>query len=128
MAAISNYVVADATPTNQTLYPLTASLPSSRWTARSAATVAGNRTLEIKCSLATARRATDRFTVLYARPAEVTDTNGAVSVSGIQRFAGEFVIPVNSLNADRNHFAHEVASVVANAVLKAIIKDRDVPS
>jgi len=128
MAAIANYVVADATPTNQTLYPLTASLASSRWTARSATTIAGNRTLEIKCNLATAKRATDRFTVLYARPLEVTGTDGVVSVASIQRFAGEFVIPTSTPNADRNHFAYEVASVVANAVLKAILKDRDVPS
>jgi hypothetical protein len=81
--------------------------------------------LEIKVSLATSRRPTDRVTILYAKPYEVTDVNGATSVASIQRFAGEYVIPTDTPNGNREDFAYEVASLIGNAVVKAIIKDRD---
>lgn len=126
MSAIANFVVADATPTNHTLYPLTASLASSKWIGREATTLPGNRTLEVKASLSSKTRKTDRITVLYARPYEAV-VDGVTLVSSIQRFAGEFVLAEEFPNADRNHFAFEVASVIANAVVKAIVKDRDVP-
>lgn len=126
MAAIANFVVADATPTNTTLYPLRAGLESSIWVGRGAATVAGNRKLETKLSLATARRKTDRVTVLFASPREVlVDAN--TLVQDVARFAGEFVIPDTWTETQRNNFAHEVASTVAAAVIKNIVKNRDVP-
>lgn len=126
MAAIANFTVADATPTNTTLYPLRAGLESSIWVGRSAATVDGNKKLEAKLSLATSRRPTDRVTVLYASPREVlVDAN--TLVQDIGRFAGEFVIPLTWTETQRNHFAFEVASAITAAVIKNIVKNRDVP-
>jgi hypothetical protein len=125
MAAISNLVVADATPTNHTLYPLSASIASSKYAEQAANIMSGNRTLELKLSLASKTRATDRATVLYAAPKE-QEVDGVWGVASTGRFTGEYVIPENWTSAERNHFATEAASIVANAVIKALTK-RDPP-
>lgn len=125
MAAIANLVVADATPTNHTLYPLSASIASSKFMARESVTIEGNRMLEIKGNLANSRRRTDRITVLYSLPKEVVK-DGVTVVESTARFIGEFVMPVNWSDTERNHFATEVASLAGLTPVKATVK-RDFP-
>lgn len=124
LPAIGNLVVADATPANKTLYPLSASIGSSRFSARDAATVAGNRSLEYKMSLASSARVTDRITLLYARPYEVTEA-GIVIVQSIARAAIEFVVPASLPVTERGHFWAEVKNLVALAATQSYVKDRD---
>lgn len=124
MPAISNVVVADATPTNHTLYPLSASIASSRFNERAANTVAGNRSLEIKLALANATRPTDRVTVLYAAPYEVL-LDGAYVVNDIMRFSGEFVLATSIPSGIREDFATEVKNLMAHALLMSYVRDRD---
>jgi anion-transporting ArsA/GET3 family ATPase len=125
MSAIANVVVADATPTNHTLYPLSASIASSKYADQAANIMSGNRTLELKLSLASKTRATDRVTVLFASPKE-QEVDGVWGVASIGRATLEYVIPEDWTSTERNHFATEVASLAANAVVKALTK-RDPP-
>lgn len=124
MPAIANVVIADATPANKTLYPISASVASSKFMERAANVAAGNRILELKMSLATAQRLTDRATVLYARPYEV-QTAGVWGVASTARFAGEFVIPTDMPATERGHFWAEVKNLVALAMIQSYVKDRD---
>lgn len=124
MPAIASVVLADATPANHTLYPMSASIASSRFMARDGNTAAGNRALEIKLALASKTRATDRVTILYAAPYEVLQ-DGAYVVDDILRFSGEFVIAQSVPVAFRNHFVTEVKNLMAHALITSYVKDRD---
>jgi hypothetical protein len=121
MSAIANLVVADATPANKTLYPLSASIASSLYAERAANTVAGNRTADVGLSLASAKRLTDRVTAKYNVPKEVL-TDGAYVVTGTARATIEYVIPVDWSETERNHFATEVANFAASAAVKNTVK------
>lgn len=124
MPAIANVVVADATPTNHTLYPLSAAIASSRFNERAAHTVAGNRALEIKLALANATRPTDRVTVLYSAPYEVLQ-DGAYVVNDIMRFSGEFVLATTIPSDIREDFVTEVKNLMAHALVMSYARDRD---
>jgi hypothetical protein len=113
MAAISTVVIADAVPANKTLYPLSASMASSTYNERAANTIGGNRSLEVRLSLAHSKRPTDRVTTVYASPKEV-QIDGVWTVQSIARSVREDVIPVDWTETDRNNFYAELASL-ANA-------------
>jgi hypothetical protein len=121
MSAIANLVVADATPTNKTLYPLSASIASSMYAERSANSVAGNRTADVGLSLASAKRPTDRVTAKYNSPKEQL-VDGAYVVSGIGRATIEYVVPQDWTDTERNHFATEVANYAASAAVMNTVK------
>lgn len=124
MPAIVSLVVADATPANKTLYPISASVASSKFLERAANTAAGNRSAELKLSLASSQRVTDRVTVLYARPYEVS-SGGIWMVDSIARMSCEFVVPVSWPVTERGHFYAEAKDLVAQAMIEAYVKDRD---
>lgn len=124
MPAIANVVVADATPANTTLYPISASVGSSRFLERGGVLAAANRSLELKLALANKTRATDRVTVLFARPYAVLE-DGVYVVRDVMRFNGEFVISENIPADVRNHFYSEVASLFGTTLLRGYVKDRD---
>jgi hypothetical protein len=124
MPAIANVVVADATPANKTLYPMSASVASSKFLERAANIAAGNRSLELKMSLAAGTRKTDRITVLYARPYEVL-VDGVYVVNDVMRFSGEFVIAESVPTTERNHFATEVKNLMALAGIAGYVANRD---
>lgn len=124
MPAIASLVVADATPSNKTLYPLSAAMASSKFIERAANLAAGNRTAELKMSLASSTRATDRITVLYARPFE-QQVDGVWVVQDIGRMSAEIVVPVNWSTTERGHFYAECKNLLALATVQAYVKDRD---
>lgn len=124
MPAIANVVVADATPANTTLHPISASVGSSRFLERGGVLAAANRSLELKLALANKARATDRVTVLFARPYAVLE-DGVYVVRDVMRFNGEFVISENIPADVRNHFYSEVDSLFGTALLRGYVKDRD---
>jgi hypothetical protein len=121
MSAIANLVVADATPANKTLYPLSASIASCLYNERAANSVAGNRTADVRLSLASSRRKTDRITVVYASPKEA-QVDGVWVVDSIARANVQYVIPVDWTETERNHFAAEVASLAGTAAVKNTVK------
>lgn len=117
MAAIANVVIADAVPANKTLYPLSASVASSTYNERAANSVAANRSLEVRLSLAHSKRPTDRVTTIYACPKEV-QVNGVWTVVSIARSTREDVIPADWTDAERNNFMTELASLANTAAVK----------
>jgi len=124
MPAISNLVIADATPTNKTLYPLSASIASSRFMERAANLAAGNKSTELKLSLATTQRPTDRVTLLYGHPYEL-QVDGVWAVQNVGRMSCEFVIPADWTSTERGHFYALCKNLVAHATVQAYVKDRD---
>jgi hypothetical protein len=124
MTAVANLVIADATPANKTLYPLSASIASSKFIERAANTALGNRSAEFKLSLASSARVTDRVTLLYARPIEVL-VDGAYTVDSIARMAVELVIPANWTTTERGHFWAECKNLMALAGVQSYVKDLD---
>lgn len=124
MPAITSVVIADAVPSNKTLYPLSASIASSKYRARDGAIQAGNRSLELKMSLASAQRPTDRVTILYGMPVEET-VDGVIVVRDILRFTGEFVLPTTVGATIANNFWTEVKNLVGLGVIQSYVRDRD---
>lgn len=124
MPAISSLVIADATPANKTLYPLSASIASSRYMERAANLAAGNKSAELKMSLATTARPTDRITALYAHPFEA-QVDGVWVVQNVGRMAVEFVIPADWTTTERGHFFALCKNYVAHATVQAYVRDRD---
>lgn len=124
MPDVSSVVVADATPTNHTMYPLVKGLASSKFIGREGTIPRSDRSLELKLSLASASRATDRVTVLYSSPVTV-EVDGVDTVSDIQRFSCEFVLAETVGSETREDFVAEVASLISSALMLAYVKDRD---
>jgi hypothetical protein len=123
MPAIGQIVVADATPTNHTFDPISASVGSSQWVTGNALTYAGNETIEVKMARPTATRKTTRVTVLFAKPIEVTN-DGITTVTDIARANMEFIIPTGMTTDDAGHFHKEVANLLDASVIQSYIKDR----
>jgi hypothetical protein len=106
------------------MYPLVKGLASSKFIGREGTIPRSDRSLELKLSLASASRATDRVTVLYSSPVTV-EVDGVDTVSDIQRFSCEFVLAETVGSETREDFVAEVASLISSALMLAYVKDRD---
>lgn len=124
MPAISNIVVADATPTNHTFLPQQASIALSTWMEGAAATYEGNSRVAMTMSPPSKARATTREKISLAVPFERT-VNGVVVVPDIMLFNTDVVIP-SALSAAESLKGYTMwKNLVAHAVVQALIAARE---
>lgn len=124
MPAITNIVVADATPTNHTYKPQSASLGLSTWAETSAATYAGNGRIAVAMSLPTATRRTTREKLTHTFPIERT-TDGVVSVTDTITYILEAIIPATVSEAEATAAYTQFKNLMSNGQIMAYLAQRE---
>lgn len=127
MPDVSSIIVADATPTNHTFYPMEKTMARSLFRNREAVTAFGQMELILGLSLANAKRLTNRVNVSLNHPFEIT-VDGNVIVRDIARYSGQYILPSTMLAADRARFSAMVKNTSAHAVILALLNDLDPPN
>lgn len=113
-----------ATPVAKSFAPERVGPELSVFSERTAAVSAGFTRLSAGLSTATANRPTNRVDVSLDFPVLAT-VNGISTVAYVGRFKGYFVIPDRMTAAERADLHAFVANGLANAQIKAIVKDLD---
>lgn len=113
-----------ATPVAKSFSPERVGPDNSVFTERTPAVSAGFPRLAIRFSAASSRRATNRIDVDVDLPVLQT-VNGVSSVAYVGRFKGYFVVPDVMTAAERADLHAFVANGLANATVKAVVKDLD---
>lgn len=123
MPSTANIVVADATPTNHTFAPQSASLALSTWQESSAETYEGNGRIAISMSPPNSSRKTSRMKLTCALPIERT-VDDVVKVTDTILYTVEAVVPSTcSAGEAANAFAL-VKNTLANALIGGYFADR----
>lgn len=124
MPATTNIVVADATPTDHTYKPQSASLGLSTWAETSAATYAGNGRIAIAMSLPSAARRTTREKLTLTLPIERT-VEGVVGVSDTITYILEAIIPATVSDAEATSAYTQFKNLMSNALVSAYLAHRE---
>lgn len=124
MSTIANLVIADATPTNHTFYPIKSGL-DSQWITHEGANALVQGKLVLGSSLASAARSTDKFKVNYSWPFAKT-VDDVVTVRSTPRFLADVIVPDDMTVAERLMFWTMVRNVLAATLVAAHITDRDI--
>lgn len=123
MPAIGNIVVADNTPANHTLEPISASVALSSWAQTDASVFDGNKRLAVSMSLPNAARKTFRTKHVLTVPViEVVD--GVDKVVDTMIFTIESVVPQTVSAANALHGYKMLDSYVGGATCQAYIAGR----
>lgn len=122
MPAIGNIVVADATPTNHTFEPMTASMALSTWRASDNTTQDGKSRLTMAMSAASSARRTEKDTISLVVPIEGT-VDGVVQVVRTLYSDTKFTIPVDATDADRAKFYALHKNLMAHATVQSYVQD-----
>lgn len=122
MPATGNIVVADATPTNHTFEPLTASLASSTWRASDNSTADGKSRLAMLMSPPSTARRTEKDTISLVVPIEGT-VDGVVQVVRILFSDTKFTIPSDATDADRAKLYAMHKNLMAHATVQSYVQD-----
>lgn len=125
MSTIANIVVADATPTNHTFYPIRSGM-DSQWITHEGANALVQSKLQATASLASATRATDKFKLNFALPFPKT-VDGVVTVRSTPRAILDVILPDDMTAAERLMFWTMYRNACAATLIAALITDRDVP-
>lgn len=125
MSTIANIVVADATPTNHTFYPIRSGM-DSQWITHEGANALVQSKLQVTTSLASATRATDKFKLNFAFPYPKT-VDGVITVRSTPRVITDVIIPDDMTAAERLQFWTMYRNSVAASLIAALMTDRDVP-
>lgn len=124
MAALTNLVIPDNTPTNHTFYPINRGGTDVLLTNREAVTQPGNMSLKLGFDLASGARKTNRVTYRFAHPFEYT-ADGVVAVRDIARANTDLILPTAMTAAERLRFITMYNNMVALALVKAYVSDLD---
>lgn len=124
MPAIANIVVADATPTNHTLRPLSASLALSTWAENDGAIYEGNARLAISLSNPTAARKTTRIKAVLSYPFERT-VAGVITVPDTILYTIEAVLPSGCSPTETLDGYTVARNVLANALVQSYFASRE---
>lgn len=125
MPAPTTITIANKTPTNAVFRPVRVGEMSTLINTDSA-TNAGNMSIVLGYSFASAKRKTDRVAVRFNFPREATDsTTELTAVVDVARFVGEFIIPDSWTVTDRGHLATYVKNLFANAIVLGYTESRD---
>lgn len=124
MPAISNIVVADATPANHTFLPQQAALALSTWAAREAATFEGNPRLAVSMSNPSKVRPTSRIKINFTLPFERT-VDGLISVPDTIIYTVEAVVPAACSDAEALKGFTMLKNLVAHTVIQSYLASRE---
>lgn len=124
MPAIANIVVADATPANHTLIPLSASMASSQWMEKSAATYEGNTRLTLGMSPPTAQRPTTRNSVKFYVPIERT-VDDAVVVADTIIFTLDQVVAKTVSDAEALKAFTMFKNLIGHTIVQSYLAGRE---
>lgn len=126
MPAISNIVLADATPANHTFVPVSSTPDQAVWLDRDGTTAAGSKELVAVYSRANGARKTDRVKIRLNVPYEATSTDtGKTYVAYTARFSCDVVLPDEMSATERGHVAALIKNALADTVLNGYISDLD---
>jgi hypothetical protein len=118
MPAVSTITIADNVPTNHVFSPTKVNPEESSFNERTLSqTSAGQETLKLVFSEASASRATHKVRIEMAIPFEQL-VDGVYTPYSTPRFIGEFILPSNLTSAQRL----KVGAMVRNALAHATIK------
>lgn len=88
-------------------------------------TNAGNWSMVLGYSFANARRRTDKIQVRLNLPKEATSSEGVVSVASTARYIGEYIIPDDWTEAERDDLFSLVSSLAGHTIVESYVKSRD---
>jgi hypothetical protein len=126
MPAVSNIVLADATPANHTFVPVSVTPDQAVWLDRDGTTAAGSKELVAQYSRANGARKTDRVKIRLNIPYEATSTDtGKTYVAYTARFSCDIVLPDEMSATERGHVAALIKNALADSVLNGYISDLD---
>lgn len=124
MPSTANIVVADATPTNHTFKPLSASLALSTWAEFDATIYEGNARLSIALSNPTATRKTSRLKQVLSYPFERT-VDGIVTVPDTILYTVEAVLPSACSAAEALEAYTVFKNLWANTLVQSYFASRE---
>lgn len=124
MPAIANIVVADATPTNHTFKPQSASMALSTWAETSATTFEGNGRIAIAMSPPSSTRKTSRIKLTLHLPVERT-VDGVVKVTDTCLYTLEGVIPATCSASEAEQSFTILQNLVASTLAEAYFASRE---
>lgn len=124
MPAITNIVVADATPTNHTLIPMSASMANSQWMEKSAATFEGNTRVVAKMNPPTSQRPTTRNIITLNVPLE-RDVDGVTVVGDVIIFEVNQVIAKTVSDAEALRAYAIFKNLIAHATIQSYLAARE---
>lgn len=113
-----------ATPVAKTFAPVRIAPELSLFAEKTSGISAGFTVLSVKSSPSSNQRSTDRVDVDLDLPI-LSAIGGVSAVAYTLRFKSYFVIPKNATAGERADLAAYAANALANAVVKAPIKDLD---
>lgn len=123
MPAIDNIVVADATPTNHTLAPITASMAASEWMEDAAVTYDGNARLKMSMSPPTSQRPTTRNKLDFYVPLE-REVDGVTVVTDVIIFNLNHVVAKTVSNEEAAKAYALFKNLVANSTVESYLSAR----
>jgi hypothetical protein len=124
MPAIANIVVADATPTDHTLVPLSAFMANSQWSERSAAIFEGNARVMLGMSPPTSQRPTTRNVLKLYVPVE-QEVDGVTVVTDTILFTLDHVLSKTVSDADALKAYTMFKNLVAHATVQSYMASRE---
>lgn len=123
MPAIGVITVADATPTNHSFNPQTASLALSSWAEATATTYEGNGRVAVSMSNPTSTRKTSRVKLTFSLPIERL-VDGVTMVTDTIIYSVEAVVPSNCSAAEALKGYTLFKNLVAHTVVQSYCADR----
>lgn len=124
MPVASAITLADAVPANHVYSPVQVSTGRALLLNKATTIPASNEQLVLGFDLASARRPTDRILTQLAQPLEKT-VDGTVVVRSTPRFVGDWVLPSDMTDAERNNFWTLVKNFIAHAMVQSYVRSRD---
>lgn len=124
MPVASSITIADATPTNHVFSPVQVATGRALLLNKASTIPATNESLILGLDLASAKRSTDRVQTSLYMPFEKT-VDGVVQVRSTARFIGDWIIPFDLTDAERNGFYTLVKNFFANAIVSSYVRSRD---
>jgi len=123
MANAAIVTLTNAVPVAVLFGPQKVSTPNAVYTANAASvTSAGRPTLQLGLDIATKRRKTNHVNISLSLPREHT-VDEIVKVNDIGWFKGQFILPEEWSDLDRDNLLAMVKDLIAEAVMSELVKD-----
>jgi hypothetical protein len=125
MPAVTNLTLADATPTNHSYVPQSATVGQTVLVNKEGNIYAGNPRLQLGFSPASKSRATSRVSINFDFPLERQDDAGNYYVAGNARMIVDIVSPDIMTATEKSDFAALIESIFADSTVQGYVSSDD---
>jgi len=123
MSTIASITLTDSAAANFVFTPQSTS-PFAQWIYRGSITSLGSHTISASLSEATSERGTNRVTLKFNEPREVTDSaTGVTTVEDVMRSTTTFILPAKATLLNRQKFGAKHRDFIGETAIKAYYED-----